>query len=219
MRAAALLILAAVLAGCSSGGNETLEKLSSVIGPELFKPRAQREAEIALLNAAVTADPEGLRNFEAPILVIDAEDIGAVAVIGPLVTRGDESLWYSADNNSVGFRNGLVVATRGLVGDLQSAAEPDIRRTRGPAVRDHYYRDGDEVIRRYRYYCEITDKGPASAEVLDRIYPTRLIEESCAGEGQTFTNAYWIGTGGEIRLSRQWVGPKIGHFKVLKVQD
>lgn len=216
--AAALLGFLA-LAACTSGNSDSLEQLRTLIGPELLKSRGQRLAEQALINAAVTADPESLRTFPAPILVVTAETLGVVAVIGPLTTHGDESVWYSADGKSVAFRDGLIVGTRGLDGDLESAAEPDIRHARGEVVRDHWYRGANEAIVRHRFFCEITDKGPADAQVLDQIYRTRLIEETCQGGGVSFTNAYWIGASGEIRLSRQWISPQNGYFEVQKVQN
>lgn len=219
MRAPILCAALAMLTACTQGGQAEVSTLVKTLAPTLLKSRAQIEADAALVNAAVVADPEGLRNFPAPILVVKAVDLNLVAVIGPLTTNGDESVWYSADNKSLGFRDGQVVATRGLDGDLQSAAVPDIRRARGEVVRDHYYRAGDETIQRVRYFCEITDKGMADAPVLDRFYRTRLIQESCRGEDESFTNAYWIGDRGEIRLSQQWISPLVGYLEVQKVQE
>lgn len=211
----ATLLLAA---SCSQGEQSAVKSAIATLGPNLLKSRAQIDADQALINAAVVADPEALRTFPAPILLVTAETLNVVAVIGPLTTRDDESVWYSADNKSVAFREGLIVGTRGLDTDLESAAVPDIRTKRGETVRDHYYRGGDEQIERIRFFCVISDKGRADAQVLDRIYRTRLIEEDCESGGVRFTNAYWIGEGGEIRTSRQWVSPLVGYFEVQKVQ-
>lgn len=116
MRAPILCAALAMLTACTQGGQAEVSTLVKTLAPTLLKSRAQIEADAALVNAAVVADPEGLRNFPAPILVVKAVDLNLVAVIGPLTTNGDESVWYSADNKSLGFRDGQVVATRGLDG-------------------------------------------------------------------------------------------------------
>lgn len=210
---------ALALSGCSSGTTAGLPELVKGVGSGLFKSRAEVEAELAAQNAAVVADPEALRTFQSPILLIAVPKLNALAVIGPLTERGDESVWYTADGNSLTFRDGLIVATRGLEQDLQSADVPDIRTVRGEAVRDHFYRDGDEVIRRRRFFCDINGQGSADAEVLGRSYPTTLVTETCKSDTEGFENAYWIGAAGELRMSRQWVSGQVGHIVVQKVQE
>lgn len=209
----------ALLAACGSGRDDLLRQ----VGSQLLERTRTSPAEIAqmqqIANAAVVADPDSLRNFPAPILLFSVEETNTLAVIGVQTDDGTDSLWFSADDKSVAFRDGVIVATRGLVRDMQSTDEPDIRTTRGNAVRDLYYRMGDESIQRFRFYCQITDRGPSGAEVLDRIYPARLVTEACSDGDTEFTNAYWIGNTGEIRRSRQWISPEVGYVAVQKVQD
>jgi hypothetical protein len=218
LRLAALLALAAV-SGCGSGTDDTLSNIRETMFARLKTSQAELEAARAATNAAVVADPEALRNFESPILLVIVEKLDSVGLIGPVTDKGFESVWFSADGKSLAFREGQIIASKGLLTDLESANLPDVRRARGEVVRDHYYRDGDEVIRRYRYHCVIEEKGPAKAQVLDRIYPTTLVTETCRNGNVSFANAYYLGPVGEIRLSRQWLSPEVGYVEVQKVQD
>ena len=61
----------------------------------------------------------------------------------------------------------------------------------------------------------------AGAEVVERVYPTRRLQERCSdGKGGEVVNDYWVDlSGGRIRQSRQWAGPVIGYIRTRQVVD
>src|SRR5690606_2017099 len=104
------------------------------------------------------------------------------------------------------FRSGMLSGTRGLGNDL-SVAEPGtealIRAGRsGSAKRIMRYFSGDGLERPLDFDCTVAP-GPAAS----------VMTESCQGHGLSFQNSYMV-QGGQIPVSRQWVGPALGYVTV-----
>ena len=104
------------------------------------------------------------------------------------------------------LRNGMLVGTRGLGHDL-SVAEPGteglIRAgASGSGTRVMRYFAGDGVERPLQFACTV-GAGPRPGVTV----------ESCEGHGTSFQNSYMVG-GGQIAVSRQWIGPDLGYVTI-----
>ncbi len=214
------LALLMLLSACASDQDPVLKQLPSALKEVVAKTRAERAAELEARTAELLATADSLRNFEAPILLVTMVDAGVVGVIGPSVTNGTDTTWFSGDGVSLTFRHdGMVAATRGMQQDLESALVPDARSVRGSFTRTHFYRLGDESMVREDYDCAMVDSGPETIEILGMSYGVRAVTESCQGAGRSFTNTYWLGPDDTFRQSRQWMGPIVGAIVVQKVQQ
>lgn len=161
-------------------------------------------------------------------VVIEEQDLRDYLTL-QMARRDDEpgriELWRSIDNISFGFRDGMLISTRGLRGGMITAQVPaDGQGAMGPATggqRSYLFRGDDSGSYRVTLACERRDLGRVSLEVVERAYPTRRLQERCSdGKGGEVVNDYWVDlSGGRIRQSRQWAGPVIGYIRTRQVAD
>ncbi|WP_164870998.1 YjbF family lipoprotein [Mesobaculum littorinae] len=209
MRMAALLATALGVAACGSeSGQSTLRNVTTGIVSQLGNRAPSR----------VTLSDQAIRDL-GEVVVLTRRKNDDAALIMPVGRNGTVTTYESVDGTQLLLDRDVLVGTKGFGEDITSAQPPDVRRTRGTALRDHYYLNGDEVIRRARFTCTITDTGADSIEVAGRDYPSRKITEACSSDLASFENLYWIEADGTIRQSLQWVGPEVGSLVLERVHD
>ncbi|WP_428929905.1 YjbF family lipoprotein [Marinibacterium sp. SX1] len=222
--AAAALALAAALAGCSNRGDDsgatlkTLAALQAAIGRSVGGDAgtAQPPLTRAVLN---TIDGEFIqarveKTGSEAFMYISAERQGAAG--------GDEGgrllVWRTENDVSLTLRDGVLVATRGLGGDLVSAQG-------GPAlaaVRRHGAAQGskrqvysalDNRPVEMNFACAVDDMGAETIVIVERRHATRHLRETCELKGGTVVNDFWVDArGATVWQSRQWAGPNIGYI-------
>lgn len=207
------LLAAATLAACGSGGRSGFDELRTSLAQLARSTTGSTES-----GGQITATNAQLRAFPQPLILVGIPKLSTSAGLVRQGSVGGAVTWLTPDGVAVTLRRGQVISTAGLGHDLSSADVPDIRRVRGRAVRDLYHLDGDEVTRRTRYSCEISDAGSENVSVTDVSYPTRVIAESCTSPvAPSIENRYWVQSSGLIRKSRQWVGPENGYLVIENV--
>lgn len=166
--------------------------------------------------------PELIASLPAPALLVVAETLGTRALLGQTVRRQDGlpgtiTVWRSTDEVTFAFRDGLLISTRGIGGDMLSAdvgvVQSALRNAGAAGQRVYFFRTADNKQRRLSMACAVEDLGPArfGGGVL------RRFQERCTGGGGEVVNEYWRDERGEIRASRQWAGPQNGYFDLRRV--
>lgn len=217
---AALLLL---LAACS-GGNDAPTLQLQVI-----------EAARTALSARFNPPPERppvtravLDTLDGTFLEITRERADQTAFLYPSHTARDSgpgkiTVWRTDSNETVTVRGGVLVATRGLGGDVLSTEVQIASGGLGPGAggeRLFHVARGDNTQISLAMACEVTDLGPETISVIERRHATRHLQERCEGNIGSITNDYWIETSrGIIRQSRQWAGPNIGYLRLRQVTD
>ncbi|GGH41024.1 Group 4 capsule polysaccharide lipoprotein gfcB, YjbF [Cribrihabitans marinus] len=213
-----VLIPLLVLTGCGGGTNEVPLEVqllqagqASIAGRRAQRPtvpdftRAQLDKiEGALMEATLE------RENQTGLLFITAERPQGITV------------WRSGDDVTFAMRNGVLVATRGLGGDVLSSSVQVSGRQPGPSsggahVQMLHSLDNRQV--QLALACDLVDLGPETIEIVERRHATRHLQQRCTGGGGQVTNDYWVDRGaGVIWQSRQWAGPHIGYltFRQLK---
>lgn len=195
------LFLCVAAIGLSIGCQPILQRLSGA------SPTAQN---IALSNDAQTG----------PVMRIDIPSRNAKASLSRVAVNKDVETWLAVDNISLSFRQGVLVASRGLGFDLMGAdAQGTLNAISG---------QGDEVYRHQMRYlsgdnhstylmagCSMKSIGTV---VVDAQRLQRL-EETCKARRNNFTNIFWLNGLGDIVQSRQWVSPEIGYIMTRVDQD
>ncbi len=150
---------------------------------------------------------------------------------------GEIEVWRTGDNVSLTMRNGVLISTRGLGGNLLSAQVQVAGDQPGPAsggahvmmIRAH---DNHEL--RMALACEIQDLGPETIVIVQKPQVTRHLRQTCIrekndtqentwgdrepGRNGTVINDYWIDSKqGLIWQSRQWAGPEIGYLLLRRL--
>lgn len=199
-----------ILAGCGNGPNQEIARgmLKNVHLP--FGKRAAPSQVAQLTRAQVDA-------LGVPLLRVTALKLKTQALLGVYGTNGPVTTWSTTDKTTIALKGGIVVATRGLPGDLMSAAVPslaDIAAGDGVVARTHYYLGKNDQTEPEVFRCTLATAGAEEITVVGLAYRTRHVTESCVAGGQSFTNDYWIDAKGAVRRSVQWISPHAGALEI-----
>jgi Group 4 capsule polysaccharide lipoprotein gfcB, YjbF len=208
------LVLA--LSGCGSDVDETLTARSfQAIGKSVLSGgRTARVPSLGLTRAR-------LAQLTVPADLVTLDRTGAEAVILLVAANGATETWSSVDDKTLAIRDGQIVGTRGLGGDLVSAALPPLSRIaagQGTHERVLVTIGADEQTERITYSCTLTSAGTQTITIVQRSHATRRVQESCTGPGEGFTNEYWF-EGSTLRQSRQWMGTDLGHILLSRLRS
>jgi hypothetical protein len=150
-----------------------------------------------------------------PLIVAEIPRRGVAATMALQGDRGGVTTWRTADFQTLTFRGGVLIATRGLGDDLMSA---DVTGTLaalqgGPQAgypRIMSYLDGEGRTQFRAMVCDMAAPQAAAVTSFGLNFPVQLHVETCNTTGQTVTNRYWRQTDGIVRQSEQWIGPGLG---------
>lgn len=199
------LALLAVLAGCAAQGPDA-----------------------AQIRAGLT--PEQLARAPGPVLLADLPQAGLAATLQRSATRNGVETWRTATGQTLAFRDGVLVATRGLGDDLMDAdVTGTLAALRGGAEsggapqhsRLMSFLDGEDRTLFRALLCTMSAPQPATLQGIGATFPTRLRIETCHTTGLSVTNRYWQDHNGTMRRAEQWIGPGLGMLMTerLTVQD
>lgn len=197
-----------LLGGCSNDASRPsqlaqLQQVIAALGTPEPGPNAGQ------IRDSIT--PEVQAQFggaELQIAAIEKPPLASVLI--EVGQNGPVTTFTTPDGVSFGFRNGVLVATRGLGNDLMSA---DARQTEallmtqgtGNTVRIHRFLDGQDQLFVRSFVCQITRAGP------------QIFRETCAGKEIQFENTYRFDLAGQIVSSRQWISPERGYVTLEDV--
>jgi hypothetical protein len=222
-RGLALLAALALLGGCSGGSDDPSAQVQLFQAGQdaLSKRRASRPApERPALTRAV------LDTVDVPVLEVTIESRGQSAFLYASDQRRDDlpgqvTVWRTEDDVTLAMRNDVLIATRGLGGDLLSADAPVRTGQPGPArqgERALQFHARDTKDLRLTLACDLVDLGPATITIVERAHATRHLQERCTGGGGAVTNDYWIDSrAGLVWQSRQWAGPETGYLGIRRL--
>ncbi|WP_347311180.1 YjbF family lipoprotein [Defluviimonas sp. SAOS-178_SWC] len=218
------IVLGTALAGCGSDTSKT-EGTSIAIG--VVKGLKQKLLPGKTAPVA-TPDPEKLAaaaksSFSGPIILAQIEKSGLLTVLGEYGRNGATRTYSTPNQQTLVLRDGLLIATRGLGDDLMSsesaaAAALVTRRQSGNVARVYRYLDGEGIERPLPMKCAITLGPSKSLDFSGSHYDTVQVDETCKSGGVSMTNTYWVTAGGTVALSRQWIGPALGHVTIQLVR-
>ena len=139
-------------------------------------------------------------------------------------TPGMVEVWQSTDQAQIVLREGVLVGTKGLGGDMRSAQAQTVI-----AALDGQGGGGERLITLARldgtaqtapFACDVTHLGPETIQIVDRRLSVRHFREDCVYGAMTFSNDYWAEAGtGKLRRSRQWAGPQFGYMAIDLLKD
>ena len=183
-------------------------------GPEL-----QAAREPAAVQAVLAQLPPG------PVIRLELPLAGqsAFAVLGGV--NRDTVTFLTFSRQSVTFRGGAVVATRGFVFDLMGADLPDgleariARRAQSRHHRSHRYLGSEDRERAMRFDCVLVPEAAERVELVSgAAHATTRMRETCESATFTFNNLYWVTAGGAVVQTSQWISRELGemHVQILR---
>ena len=157
----------------------------------------------------------GLEEQSSDRLLLNVFERGAASAMVHIGTNGSRITWVSAEAISVTLEDGVVIATRGLGGDLMGTEAPVKGagfRIASNYLRTHDFLNGLGQIVHREFRCETFFWKDETLEISARSYETKAYREVCEGEQNRFTNTYWLTPNGTIQQTRQWISPEVGHI-------
>ncbi|WP_372803622.1 YjbF family lipoprotein [Paracoccus seriniphilus] len=204
--------LLAMLAACGNdtsdgtGGSAIDALIKTTADAALSRRAAKSDAPASAPKTPQEAAAEALRVNPGPLIQVGFEGLGKTQIMALTGQNGSMRTYMTPSEEALIMRNGILIGTRGLGHDL-SVAEPQtealIRSGRsGSAQRVMRYFAGDGKERPLQFTCTV-GAGPKPGVTV----------EDCNGHGTSFQNSY-IRQGGQITVSRQWIGPALGYVTV-----
>ncbi|RJE81687.1 YjbF family lipoprotein [Paracoccus sp. JM45] len=206
--AMALTLLATLSACANQDADSTPTSAASVLvqtARDAITARQQAKTPAPVRTPQEQAT-EALRVNAGPLIQVGFESLGRNQVLALTGQNGTMRTYMTPAEEAVILRNGMLVGTKGFGNDL-AVAEPGteglIRAGQsGRGTRIMRYLGGDGLERPLQFDCT-TGPGPNAG----------VMVEDCTGHGLSFQNSYAV-SGGQIPVSRQWVGPALGYITV-----
>lgn len=209
-------------------GGLALIGLTAACGPMneggLGTKAVERLGTLTGLRSAPPAAPpvvptDALEQGPGNVLMVTLLGRNAVAALTRVGTNNGIDTWRTAKGVTLSFRDGILVASRGLNQDLMGAdiggLPQALRAGSGTVQRTHSFLDSEDQITSSAMTCVITRQGPEVIATVSGEIDTIKVTEKCTGTALVFENSYWLdGPGGQIVQSRQALAPSVGFIKV-----
>ena len=214
----ALLLAAALLAGCGGGAGERGTRARAL---DLVRG-------VVLDGVGLAPEPparptrEGLEALGFAVVVADVELTGRKVAFAALTENDGRVTYVASDRASLVIDGAQVVGTHRLGTDLAGyRSDPGtdpVRRARPladwPAEVVRVYRHRDATGRAFSRTAVCRPRVTAAeteVDVYGRALRLAAVEEPCRTPAHAFVNRYWLEAGtGRIWKSRQWVSPETG---------
>ncbi len=185
------------LIGCSDEPQPGLEAVKQAIGSR--KQKLPTADEIR-----ATATPKALAQIGRPVKLAELPALGLADILIYVQQNGAYATWASSDSVSFVFKDGLLTGTRGMGFDLMTVdlgySSQAIRQGRGQTRRVYRHLNGEDQMVAQTVTCQYSRAQGG------------LVKENCSSEEISFENQYWVGKGGRITKSRQWISPERGYL-------
>ena len=219
----------AVLAACSSDSDQVTNL------PKLLKDTATTAAKTRKEGPKppVTVTPKMLADTKIAALQVNPVKLGGSDFLRRVARRNDSEfgtveVWNSSDNAQIFLRNGVLIGTRGVGGDIISsnaaATVSAVTQARsGAGSRTYRVSNGDNTDQLVNFRCEIQNLGAEGITVVNQTFATTHLRETCSGGPAgtlSVVNNYWVQSGnGLVKKSRQWAGPVVGYFEMILLKN
>lgn len=215
------------LAGCSGGtgsDNTTVDAGRAVIGSLSSAVKVSRDGprlEIDVTRAQLDSTPGAV--LQAVPDITGAQDFLRLIARRDDSNPGTVEVWESSDNAQIILRDGVLVGTKGLGGDMRSAQAATtiagFDGQGGGGQRRITLARLNGTAQTVSFACDMTQLGRETIRIVDQQVSTYRMREECSQGAARFTNEYWVETGsGKMRKSRQWAGPTFGYINLLRLK-
>ncbi len=216
----AILMAAMALGGVSAcgdnSGEQFLDTLTTV--SDVFAAGSDDGgfAETANFSGVFTPDAVAANPDSYQLVTINA--LGVAELAYRTTDNENDDTWLSQSGFSVSYRDGVVVATRGLVGeDIMAANAPGLlsalQAGGGTTSRAMEALDSLNQVQTSTFACTVTSAGTENINLGVREVDARRFDENCRGEAVVFDNIYWLDDQGTIIASRQYVSPTVAYLR------
>lgn len=209
-----LVASAFVLSGCTSEKPQI--KGNVVAAVSTLKTVLKRKSKTTGSNPLEHATRAQLQGVAGSVLFAHLNKAGAYATLSLIGNNKGVQTFITNDSISISMQSGVILATRGLGGDLMSADVSGSvaalnKQTPGQYTRTMRRLNGQDAIQTTIFTCKMANIGPETLTILGTKFSTQHFKERCNAANQTFENDYWQGRKDPvIWQSQQWLGDATG---------
>ncbi|SNS10778.1 YjbF family lipoprotein [Antarctobacter heliothermus] len=207
------LTAALALVSCGTANQDTsafMRQIPKSLFAKKTQPKPLTTQQIAQALGATTGS----------VFLFEIEARKSQTLLQDIQRNGPYQTYGNASRQVVVLRDGMVISTRGLAGDLMSSEEDQLlhrvqARSEGRASYDLRFLTPEDVTIVRRYSCYTTTG--ATVPVAGGLVQTsgQVVTAKCTaadGVSPDFTNTYVVGGDGYILSGRQWAGPYLGYL-------
>ncbi len=221
--------LGMVVAGCSGGGDGSDSNLLSTVSGNLAQTVIARRSSAAISTGPVVVTRQLLDDTPVEVLEMVPDNLGTQDFLLLQDARRDANprlveTWKSSDNALVTTRDGVVINTRGLGGDLRSsdvsAVVSGFDGHGGGGERRMVIARKDGIAETVTFSCDMTQLGREVLQIVDQRVSTHRMREDCVYGDVQISNEYWSETSsGRLRKSHQWISPQFGYAAITRLKN
>jgi hypothetical protein len=155
---------------------------------------------------------------DAPTMEVILRTKGTSLTLVALDRDQDIVLWSSRLGAQIALRDGVVVSTRGLGGDLMSALAPTLAEiSAAPAeyARLYEFLDGADDMQRKSYNCTTENKLVGEGESKLR----QVVETCISQDRRSISNEYVFAADNRLVVSKQWVTSSVGYAEISHISQ
>jgi hypothetical protein len=205
-------LMLAALTACS--GNGAVETLAKVPG---FGNLA---VEQVVLDPNTLAAIDQIGNNERKAINVIRIDRNAGLDLIEIARKGNRSTYTSATRRSIVLKEGVIVQTQGIGGDLATSQHEtyDLRNSGTVFTKTHSYLGGDNQIQSVAFRCVRQVRPTDFFGLREKRRLLTPVDEVCSNKDQTHQNIYFLYPNtGTVFRSRQWVSDQIGYLRVEQI--
>lgn len=205
-----MITCVAGLSACSSNDQK----------PDLIQSFLNRNNQIEPDPTFIAYEQAGAPAY---VVSLEARDQAYTLFVHQTTNAKGEETWISPDHLSMGMKNGMVIATRGLGGD-QLAADPSQTLAALTSGQDRITErfitllNGENHAETLAFRCQVTRQRQASVDLGPYTADTDLFYEACRNGDIEFRNLFWVERGSrKLVQSRQWISETIGTLALRSI--
>jgi len=211
------LLCSLMVAGCGEGAGAKLgERVLGAVIPLVARTTMGSEG-----NTRTIAPPDfsaqAIAQDTSQFMAFNLTTLGIAASARIIADNGTDETWRTQAGYTASFRDGMLVATRGLGDDLMAADAGQVRAALraggGSARRVAEFLTDQDGINALTFDCDIVASGTETIDLGLRQVPTRKFDETCTNPRLVFSNIYWLDSAGTILQSRQFVSPTVAYLR------
>ena len=211
LRRLSSMALLGLLAACGPMNDNGLGARAAVAAGAITGLSPEPAAQAPAFPTAALAEGPG------NVLMVTLLGRNAVAAMTRTGSNNGVDTWRTAKGMTLSFRDGILVASRGLGEDLMGADVDGvlaaILRGTGTAQRRHSFLDSEDQIQTRDLTCTFTTGAPEVITIATGAVQAAKVTEVCESQAMLFTNLYWL-SDTEIVQSRQVVSVSDGYIRV-----
>ena len=213
----AALLCSVILAGCGEGaGAQMGERVLGTVLPLIAGASMGSEGN-ARSVAAPDFSAQAMAQDTSQFMAFNLTTLGIAAPARIIADNGADETWRTQAGYTASFRDGMLVATRGLGDDLMAAEAGQVRAALraggGTARRVAEFLSDQDQIESMTFDCVIVAAGSETVDLGLRQVPSRKFDETCSNPRLVFTNIYWLDSAVGIVQSRQFVSPTVAYLR------